>query len=68
MRKYVCRRSLTPSATRFNSTWAPLLPGVAGFHICQAHMVDAKGEEIEAIQDYPVYKTEYYKNFPGVVS
>ena len=55
--------------------------GVNGFHICQAHVLDAntwqgepavsfpetQGTNIKAIQEHPVYESHYYPNNPGIV-
>lgn len=33
------------------------LPGISGFHICQAHM-ETQGIELESVNTHPVYHTE----------
>ncbi len=33
------------------------LPGISGFHICQAHM-ETQGIELESVNTHPVYQTE----------
>ena len=43
--------------------------GVNAFHICQPHMDnDLKGDQIKAIQDYPIYEDVTYPGLPGLVS
>ena len=43
--------------------------GINNFHICQAHMDgERKGDQIEAIQEDPVYQDTYYEGQDGAVS
>ncbi|TRY70980.1 hypothetical protein TCAL_11101 [Tigriopus californicus] len=41
--------------------------GIAGFHICQAHMIDPRGSNIKAIQEYPHYTETNMHEFPNLV-
>ena len=42
--------------------------GITGFHICQPYMdLNATGENINAIQERPVYDDYTYKDYPSLV-
>ena len=63
---HCCCSMSTINRLKCNLTW--LCTGLSGFHICQAHMLDHRGANIKAIQEYPYYDDQRKTGLPWIVS